>query len=681
MRGRVLALVAGVGVVGIAATFAWGVRSDDAAPDPTTVAAPEEAVGMDSFIFDEATSVEVDRDAFTVTERDSTGLMRATVSQQVSSVLREGDWVPISTELSLIEDGVIAAIDHPLEPAFAPSADASGLVHVQNAGYSLSMSIEGADSVEATEVAASADVADGTAVNYEGAIDGSDLVFEVGQQAIYPKVILRSVPEAQPTYVWVLEAPGLRVEQPDEGGMHFVGPDGDVIFDVPDPSMWDSAGGDGGMAESASTSVDYVLTALDEGRWALELQPDLTWLSDPALTYPVSIDPNVYPGSGMVATYKENNFTYNYASVPRIGNTKENSTCCSWRTVLRYPMNAYFGKRVTGAALVADWTYGTTTNQAASVWWATAFRFDGNGAKIADFAIARQGVAYGGVFDMVASILNNSDQYSYLMLVGEENNGIYSRKDLSTYVTFTYVDPAVVTGVTGTTPTSPVAGPLTQVYVDDLVMQATGVNYTPGTTQLFRYDFKSSDGGAAWLSPWVAPGPYRVPATALTPGKSYWYTIASMDTGTASPVKTMGNVNWMLHTKSAPNVPTNVTVDNQALSGTVTANARPVLAAAVSDPDGVAGGQVWALFTVRQGGPNGIVIMDSVPGSKVQGSGISILTLPYAISADGDYTVEVRAFDGHLAGDPVIPPGQFEGPVRTLRELPTTGDDATDAVS
>lgn len=678
-RVYVIGVVSAVALLGGVLTASLVATSGDPSQPISALGAP--ADGSIDASFDESTAVEVSRDAYTVTERDAAGVMKATVSQQVSSVLRDGEWVPISTELTTLDDGTLAAEDHPLEPVFAPSSGADDLVRVQNQGYTLSLSLEGVDTAEANEVAASGDVADGTAVRYQGAADGADLLFQVGQQALYQTVVLDSAPAAQLEYVWILDAQGLDAQQQDAGDIQFVAPNGDVIFDVPGPVMWDSLGGEGGMAESASTPVDYTLVGAGEGKWRLSLAPDMAWLTDSARVYPVSIDPDIYQGSGMVATYKENNFTYNYASVPRIGNTKETSTCCAWRTVLRYPMNAYFGKRVLTAALVANWTYGTTTNQAASVWWATAFRFDGNGAKIQDFAISSQGVAYGGVFNMVASILNNSDQYSYLMLVGEENNGIYSRKDLSTYVTFTYVDPAVVTGVTGPSPTSAAAGPIAKAYVDDIVVQATGTNNTPGTTQLFRYNFTSSDGGVAWNSGWVASGALRLPDTALTPGKNYTYSIDTMDTGTDSPVTSMSNSSvWRFHTALAPGAVSAVTVDGKALSTDPTSSvARPVLSATVTSPEP---GAVWAIFTVKRGG---VVVMDGVAGSPATvtagGSGPSSVELPYAITSDGSYTIEVQAFDGHLAGPSLSPPGSFFGPKRVLREIPGSQDTETGAAS
>jgi hypothetical protein len=164
MHKRLYFVGAVAGVVLLGGAWAAGLIQPDSGASPDVAAtAPADDQSIKA-VFDEASSVEVARDAYTVTERDGHGLMRATVSQQPSSVLREGQWVPISTKLTQVAGGSLAAVDHPLEPVFAPVANADELIHVQNDGYSLSLAVEGAKAVQGDEVPASAEVGDGTAV-------------------------------------------------------------------------------------------------------------------------------------------------------------------------------------------------------------------------------------------------------------------------------------------------------------------------------------------------------------------------------------------------------------------------------------------------------------------------------------------------------------------------------------
>jgi len=182
----------------------------------------------------------------------------------------------------------------------------------------------------------------------------------------------------------------------------------------------------------------------------------------------------------------------------------------------------------------------------------------------------------------------------------------------------------------------------------------------------------------------VASGPYRVPDSVLTPGVDYNYKIETMDNyAYVSPVTTnTGGELWKFHTQGSPDTPTAITVDGQPLTADVTSSVeRPTLAATVNVP---VMGEVWAVFTVKQ---DGIVIMDSVAGSKVMmlpavGTGVSRVTLPYAMTAGAHYTVEVKAFDGHLAsGVATSDPYWFTGPPRSIREIPGNNDGDTAATS
>jgi hypothetical protein len=127
---------------------------------------------------------------------------------------------------------------------------------------------------------------------------------------------------------------------------------------------------------------------------------------------------------------------------------------------------------------------------------------------------------------------------------------------------------------------------------------------------------------------------------------------------------------------SYPDVPSSVTVDGQLMTANRESSvARPVVSAVVTDPDG---GQVRALFTVRQ---DGVVIIDSLPGSLVDSGGESTVTLPYGLVSNGTYTIEVTATDTRLIGDAVSPTFTFTGPEGSAREIPAGDDRETGAAS
>ncbi len=142
-----------------------------------------------------------------------------------------------------------------------------------------------------------------------------------------------------------------------------------------------------------------------------------------------------------------------------------------------------------------------------------------------------------------------------------------------------------------------------------------------------------------------------MPDGALTPGKHYTYSITIKDDLDYSPEITASSADhpeWNFTMDAAPDVPTNLTVDGQALTADVTSTVvRPEVCATVTDPDSA---QVQAYFTIKQGG---IVVVDSLAGDAVASGGTSCATMPYAISADATYTIEARGFDTAFLSDPV----------------------------
>lgn len=674
MRRRVLALVAGVGVVAIAGGLAWDARGDHGASVPAVVADAIDQRVPEGSGFDKSTAALVSQDETTRVWKDAQGVNRAESSLVPVRVQRDGAWIPASNVVTE-KGGFVIAANHPLAPEFPAVLGDKPIVSVDAGGHSIALTLEGQRRGVTADVSSGATAEGDSTVTYANAVQGADAVYDVVPGSVKESFVVHNAPRDALTFAWVIDAPGLNLVRNDFGGVDFVAPDGKVVANVPPPAMWDSAGAPDALG-SDLVNVPFEFESLGEGRFRFTLSPDQQWLSAKERQYPVYVDPSVTYGADDVGAVKFDGTIYGGI---RIGNPAQRSGWTAWRSVAHYPYENLFGYRITSATLKSTVTSGTANCYDGGLWTATAFSYAGIGDELSPFPNCATGDADSDTLsNYFASLVANRASGAYLMLAGDEGYA-YSYKQLSTTMTFTYVNAAITTGVTGVSPRKTVAtDPLLQVYVDDVVITPVGAYYA-GTAQLFRYTFTPT-AGTAWVSPWVQSGPYRVPDTALIPGKDYTYKIETQDNyGYVSPVTTKTDPLWTFHTRSAPNTPTNVTVNGQALTGTVvSAVVRPVIAATVSDPDGATGGDVWALFTVKQ---DGIVVMDSVPGSKVQGSGVSSVMLPYAISAGVAYKVEVRAFDGHLAGDALAPPDIFKGPAKTLRELPTTGDAATGAAS
>jgi len=150
---------------------------------------------------------------------------------------------------------------------------------------------------------------------------------------------------------------------------------------------------------------------------------------------------------------------------------------------------------------------------------------------------------------------------------------------------------------------------------------------------------------------------------------TYWKRFYSSNASSHQP-----SISYTYNTE--PNVPSGVTVDDLALTEDRTSSVtRPEVSAVVTDPDG---GEVRALFTILQGG---VVIIDSLPGTVVASGQVSSATLPYGLSSNAAYTIEVRATDTRLIGDAVSPTYTFTGPEGSVREIPAGDDDETGVAS
>lgn len=97
-------------------------------------------------------------------------------------------------------------------------------------------------------------------------------------------------------------------------------PDGDPIFHMPAPFMFDSA-------SVHSTDIKVILTATDGG-WLLTYTPDAKWLGDEGRKWPVTIDPSVQTGrsySNIYDTYVQTDSWSNYgtSTLLRVGHTSD----------------------------------------------------------------------------------------------------------------------------------------------------------------------------------------------------------------------------------------------------------------------------------------------------------------------------------------------------------------------
>lgn len=665
-RRRVLMVLSALSLATLVAVMAAVVSRDGVSDD-------REAIADESSLFDDSTAIIVNQDERSVTRQDANGVYQATVSAVPERVEVAGQWVPISTELTQSQDGGFKAEAHPFFPEFAAQASESGLLTVVNNGFDLQMGLVGAAEVSAELTGADAALGTESGVRYSDILGDADLIVGLDGASVRQAVVIDSAPSQDLTVTWRVEARGLEPNVNEFGDLDFVDDSGAVGFTVARASLWDSSGSFGDY-DGRAINVDYGIEELGDGVYTLSVTPPLEWLQDPDLVYPVYVDPTIY-GSDIHA-YKGDG--YANTGVAQVGNSKQTSTCCDWRTVLKYELSPYAGVRVTSAYVYGYRRSGSSGNnnyQPGNTFQASSFSFGGVGSFLAALPIAYDGRttdSYMGQW--VSGLINSRSWGAYMMLTGQEANTVYSYKAINTYMVIEYVSLPVVNTVTvnGVAP-----GTFAEVNADDVVVAATGTNYYSGTSQLFQYVFTSSNGGGAYTSPWMSGASFRLPDTALTPGKNYTMKVNTTDNGVVAPVVPWGS-SWSFRVQAAPTVVAgSVTVGGTALNDSsqpvTLAAPRPELSATVTDADG---GTVWAVFTVLR---NGVVVLDSVPGGSVTlaagASGTSSVTLPFEIHPGDGYTLEVQAYDGHQASVPVRPKQVFKvGSGVTWVEIPGASD-------
>jgi RHS repeat-associated protein len=518
--------------------------------------------------FDPAEAEVNDRDQLTTTYEVSDGVYVTEVGQTPLNVRVDGEWVPVSTELTTKEDGWVAD-KHPLAPEFAESAGGE-IYRVHNDGYELSVTLLGSDDVPGEKQEAQAlprqQVRGESPLTYKDVLGTADLVYQLEKASVKESLVLEEPPaDADPMYRWFIAGEGLKASETEDGEFLFAGADGEVRFVIPVPVMWD----DSGVAEKREPALLNVDANLVEttGGWVLILRPDAKWLNDPERVYPVTIDPTTSWGSGPSAqkSYKSDGATF--TSTTHIGNPAQ-ANGATWRGFNQFPLSGLAGKLVVDTQFDIGYAgSGTTTCRSGSIWPTTVatptWWGDAGGVQLSSYSGLCAGVASAsyltsdGLDTRIASWVSTGAYSNWLAILGEETAGVYSYKQIDTALYVAWVDFPAVTGVTGATPTGGATGkPLRPI------MQATGTNPwgAAGWAPQYRYQFSTSSSFTtiAYTSPWVSGGPHQIaPNASLAADTEYYYRISTRYGGTdtvlgVSTVRTATNAAWRFRTQQAP---------------------------------------------------------------------------------------------------------------------------------
>ncbi len=484
--------------------------SDAAAPSSPT--APSDVSGA-------AVSA---RDEFSTTYARTDGTHVTQVSATPINMLQDGQYVESATTLQADSaTGGMSVPQNLLHPSFLDTATATNAVSVEQDGYKVSYTLQGAAAAKLKRPLPTAvrNKAGADQVSYPGVFDKADLHYQVQPSAVKETIELSGVPKSsQSTYSWLVSAPGLTLTVNEYDGVDLTDSNGTVRFRIPTPLMWDSSGVEG-KSSDATTNVPVTLKKVGD-KWKLTLSPSRAWLTDPQRVFPVFIDPTTSTGAGdNVYSIKQDGTIRTDTSL--IGNARDPGDDY-WRTVLHYPYESLFGKQILDAGLTMQMNgiVGTQSTYGGSVWWANGVCFACNANYLASLSVGYTGQSSGNGFaQQMAGWINSRINGALVMLVGGENPGTYTLKSINNYIWIQWKDYPAPPTATGASPTGGVRSTLTPTF-------QIASSDPEGTGLIYYYRIATgtdAETGQVWNSQWVSNNPITVPKAVLQPNTTYYY--------------------------------------------------------------------------------------------------------------------------------------------------------------
>lgn len=249
----------------------------------------------------------VDRDEFSTTTELPGGKLKTSVSSQpVNFEASPGVWKAIDTTLEPGADGTVgpAAVDGDV----AIPATLANPVELSHDGHELSVRLKGSSGGRD-------EVADAGA-EFQDALAGVDVAYVSTPQGVKETLRLASA-SAPKVFSYDVRGAADWTAALDGGDVVLRDASGTERYRITAPLAWDSAP-DPASTNALELSVDKVF----DGRWTVTLRPDVAWLSDPARTMPVFIDPDYSWSNGTTHFHGAQDC---YLS----GNTQANNGFCS----------------------------------------------------------------------------------------------------------------------------------------------------------------------------------------------------------------------------------------------------------------------------------------------------------------------------------------------------------------
>jgi RHS repeat-associated protein len=469
-----------------------------------------------------------------------------------------GDWDPINPTVVLGTDQRWHEQANSVEVSFANSAADPDLASfAPDSAHSMSYSLTGSAPVQPTVA--------GADVTYPAVLPDTDLTLSPTATGMKESLVLDSASAAS-NWVFPLTLNGVRPVLNDAGGVDLVDTGGRVQATIPRAYAYDSQVDPTSGDPATTYAVDYSLITVNGGP-ALKIALDPTWLADPQRVFPVTVDPTflVTPAS----TYTErdsgssnNNYDRSMEMTIKIGSYNSGGDVAD--SFLKFPSD------LDGSGV----TVNSATLQLFDTWASicTAERFDVapvNSSWTPSGVTTYPGPAYG------ASIGNLTPTVSHACAnrAGDRTvgdwvdvplatatiqgwaNGTTADNGLAVYGSttdanhwkqfdssnmFGYAPELSVTTTGNVPPQVDTMYPGNDGVVTSLTptLIATGHDIDATGGEVLKYDFKIENSSSAVVvdSGLVSSGNWTVPASKLSYGQTYYWTVQANDGSASSAV-------------------------------------------------------------------------------------------------------------------------------------------------
>lgn len=234
-----------------------------------------------------------DRTATSTTYVNPDGSSTVELTAAPTRVRRGGKWLPVDTDLQRDGNGDWATAATTVTSTFSGGGDSAAAAKADTGGLSTGFGFGAKLPVP--------DV-DGSTATYRNVLPNIDLIEVAGDGGFSLSLRLRTRPTRPVTFTLPLKLTGLTATQdPATGALTLSDSTGTPVFRTAQPIMYDGARDPHSDEPLHSAVVDTQLIN-DKNGSRIVVSPDWSFLSDPDVTYPVTIDPD--------ATLDEMHYTF-----------------------------------------------------------------------------------------------------------------------------------------------------------------------------------------------------------------------------------------------------------------------------------------------------------------------------------------------------------------------------------